>query len=95
MAKPSPKHRAFAGYHSFKGDGGEYGSFHVFYVSRSDVRDSRREFEPNPVRDDDAPYTRAGWYWQAGFPGCLPDSEVAYGPFTSSRAAYRNAQEEA
>lgn len=32
-----------------------------------------------------------GWYWQAEFPGCLPDGEPC-GPFPSSRAAWLDAQ---
>lgn len=31
-----------------------------------------------------------GWYWWPCLPGCLPDGE-ANGPFTSSTAAYRDA----
>jgi hypothetical protein len=33
-----------------------------------------------------------GWYWWACFPGCIPDGD-AIGPFASSRAAHRNADE--
>jgi hypothetical protein len=30
---------------------------------------------------------RTGWYWQAGFPGCLPDGEPN-GPFTTEDNAW-------
>ncbi len=33
----------------------------------------------------------AGWYWQACFPGCLPDGD-AMGPFDSHAAALDNAR---
>lgn len=32
-----------------------------------------------------------GWYWWACQPGCLPDGDPV-GPFTSSYAAYANAE---
>ena len=32
-----------------------------------------------------------GWYWQACFPGCLPDGEPV-GPFNSEQAALEDAQ---
>lgn len=32
-----------------------------------------------------------GWYWQACFPGCLPDGEPL-GPFNSSTAAWKDAR---
>jgi len=34
----------------------------------------------------------AGWYWQSCLPGCLPDSEPS-GPFGSSQAAHKDADE--
>ena len=43
--------------------------------------------------DDDNPHTdHVGWFWQACFPGCLPDSEP-YGPFESREAALADARE--
>ena len=33
----------------------------------------------------------AGWYWQAEFAGCLPDSEEKTGPFASSYDAHFDA----
>jgi hypothetical protein len=35
----------------------------------------------------------SGWYWQACFPGCLPDSEPN-GPFDTENEAIEAAQEE-
>ena len=32
-----------------------------------------------------------GWYWQPGFPGCIPDAEPI-GPFDTAKEAYANAQ---
>jgi hypothetical protein len=34
-----------------------------------------------------------GWYWQACFPGCLPDGEPI-GPFASETEALADAQED-
>ena len=33
-----------------------------------------------------------GWYWQAGFPGCIPDGEPN-GPFPAQADALANARE--
>jgi hypothetical protein len=33
----------------------------------------------------------SGWYWQACFPGCLPDGEP-HGPFNSEAVALADAQ---
>jgi len=32
------------------------------------------------------------WFWQAGFPGCLADSDDPYGPYETSHAAFEDAQ---
>ncbi len=37
-------------------------------------------------------YGYGGWYWQACFPGCLPDGEPV-GPFDTSLDAYHDAVE--
>ena len=37
------------------------------------------------------PYLDPGFYWQACFPGCLPDSEPV-GPFSSYAAALEDAR---
>lgn len=36
------------------------------------------------------PPMESGWYWQACFPGCLPDGDP-FGPFDSALAAYVSA----
>lgn len=38
------------------------------------------------------PYLDPGFYWQACFPGCLPDSEPV-GPFKSYAAALEDARQ--
>lgn len=89
--RPRSTRDAKAGYHRFMTDDGhEYGSFHVFYLGRPDIERAGSDAEAHA----DNPPDRAGWYWQSGFPGCLPDGD-ATGPFTSSLAAFRNAREEA
>lgn len=66
-----------SGYHQFENEKGErFGSFNVFWL---DDYDSATELSP-------------GWYWAAGFDGCLLDSEPI-GPFSSSIRAYYDAQE--
>jgi hypothetical protein len=67
------RYAAKEGYHAFRGN---YGSFEVFW-NDGDL-ESETEGEPEPL----------GWYWAAGFPGCLYDA------FTSrSTAAYQDARE--
>ena len=45
------------------------------------------------MRDEDGDFLREGWYWQAGFPGCLPDGEPN-GPFATQADALADAREE-
>jgi hypothetical protein len=86
---------SYAGYHNFvehdESDESEtvFGSFEVFWDD-SDVPEhggQARNYdgEGNPVEP--------GWYWWPCFPGCLPDGE-AIGPFSTSREAFRDAQED-
>lgn len=50
----------------------------VFYMSQDDIdMESFSDAEP-------------GWYWQACFPGCLPDGDPV-GPFRTEREATKNA----
>ena len=53
-----------------------FGSFEVFEVDASDATES---FEP-------------GFYWQACFPGCLPDGDPV-GPFGDATEAYDDAMD--
>ena len=75
-----------AGYHSFHAEETQeaYGSFEVFWHDGGYI-----ETCDDPGVDIE---TRKGWYWQAGFPGCMPDGD-ANGPFASSRAAHKDADE--
>lgn len=51
-----------------------------------------RGIECRTEDDDDALCEHAGWYWQACFPGCLPDGEP-YGPFATEAEALEDARE--
>lgn len=53
-----------------------FGSFEVFEVDAVDATEDRE----------------AGFYWQACFPGCLPDGEPE-GPFSDASEAYQDAME--
>ena len=67
-----------AGFHQFENEEGErFGSFEVLWIEET-------QDDYGGVNSPDAlPF---GWYWQACFPGCLPDGPLN-GPFsTSSRA---------
>lgn len=70
---------AKSGFHKFDrndGWGEQFGSFKVFFdEGNQDCGDEARE---------------PGWYWQACFPGCLPDGEAS-GPFDTSTEAYKAA----
>ena len=65
-------------YHQFTpADGSEpFGSFEVLYSIRAYTLDGK-------VED-------AGFYWQSGFPGCLPDSDPV-GPFQTEAEAIEDA----
>ena len=60
-------------------DGSTYGSFEVFFTCGSFDQNSEDSFKP-------------GFYWQACFPGCLPDSEPM-GPFETEEQAIQDANE--
>ena len=73
-----------AGYHQFVDDtGAAFGSFEVFW--------QRAEFYNTLKVPED--YTPAGWYWAAGYPGCLYDGDPQ-GPFATSKLAFSNAKEQ-
>ncbi len=64
-------------YHKFKDeDGNEYGSFEVYYAAKGGSTSEGMD---------------AGWYWQACFPGCLPDGDPV-GPFETEQEAIDDAQ---
>ena len=65
-------------FHEFTTEENEsYGSFEVFFTCGSFDQDSEESFEP-------------GFYWQACFPGCIPDSD-AIGPFMTEQEAIEDA----
>ena len=61
-------------------DGSPYGSCEVFFTCGSFDQDSQDAIAP-------------GWYWQACYPGCLPDSEPV-GPFQSEKECIADAEVE-
>lgn len=65
-------------FYRFRSDNGShYGSCDVFFSCGS--------FDQT-AEDSHAP----GWYWQARFPGCLPDGEAS-GPFQTEAEALADA----
>jgi hypothetical protein len=76
----------YAGYHTFHAEDTQepYGSFEVFWTEKPRY--------PSKECEDAGEELDAGWYWQACFPGCLPDGEPS-GPFASSRQALEDADE--
>lgn len=76
-----------AGFHRFHTqEGSEYGSFEVFWD------DSDNSYGHDRNYDSKGEPVKPGWYWWSCFPGCLPEGE-AKGPFGSSTAAMRDADE--
>ena len=65
-----------------------YGSFEVFW---HDGNPSEYVTEYDAELGEHATM-KPGWYWWAGFPGCLPDGD-AMGPFASSQQAHEDADE--
>jgi len=61
----------------------------TFYVTESESRANAcvlaERMAEGRLRDGDRAWQR-GWYWQACFPGCLPDSEP-FGPFETEAEA--------
>ena len=84
-------------------DGSTYGSCEVFLMSTADVRAYWRihGWDGFAVPSDggcdprdcavDNPADLAGWYWQACFPGCLPDGDPC-GPFATEADAIADAE---
>ena len=56
----------------------------VFYLDTDKNGDDILDSAGNPIS--------AGWYWQACFPGCLPDGDPI-GPFDTEREAIADAQD--
>ena len=71
-------------FHQFTTETGEsYGSFEVFHAQGRENVDYHDLPEFQCI-------TGAGFYWQACFPGCIPDGD-AIGPFDSETAAIADA----
>ena len=67
-------------FHQFTNDQGEqYGSFETFYYYDAMPNTSHRIGE-------------RGWYWNACFPGCLPDGDPS-GPFENEQEAIKDASD--
>jgi len=81
-----------AGFHQFHADETQepYGSFEVFWHDGSHMVE-QDEDDDIPL-DDWRDAESAGWYWAAGFSGCLHDSEPM-GPFAYSQQAHKDADE--
>jgi hypothetical protein len=81
-----------AGHHQFHAPETQepFGSFEVFWHD-GDHMVEHDETDTMPLDDWREP-ERAGWYWAAGFPGCLFDGEPS-GPFAYSYQAHQDADE--
>lgn len=58
-----------------------YGSCEVFRVQAGDIQ----------YADSDGNALEPGWYWQACYPGCTPDSDPV-GPFPTKEATLDDAE---
>ena len=90
-------------YYQFRdSQGNGYGSCEVFFMSEFEIigygwvkqtDDGFVTFEPGTWQENgyiDSPKELEGWYWQACFPGCLPDGEPM-GPFSTESEAMEDA----
>jgi len=86
-------YNSHAGYHQFHADETqeEYGSFEVFWQNEICDTDKHEPRGTNLCHVEQC-VVPAGWYWAAGFPGCLYDGDPM-GPFASSQQAHENADE--
>lgn len=78
------------GYHQFHDDVTQTpcGSFEIYWWNGGHMIE--QEGDDDMPLDDWRDPEPAGWYWRAGFPGCLPDGEPS-GPYGSSKLAHINA----
>ena len=84
---PSDGSEPFGSFETFRYDLASFqdckGADGLFYVSQSD-------FTPDGgLLEEDLP-ALVGFYWQACFPGCIPDGE-AIGPFSTEAEAIQDA----
>ena len=76
-------------YHEFRNETGEaFGSFETFYLNPAQAWEMQGDSWE--VSESGEHITAPGWYWQAGFPGCLPDGEPS-GPFPNEHEAIKDA----
>ena len=76
-------------YHEFRNETGEaFGSFEIFYLNPAQAWEIQGDSWE--VSESGEHITLEGWYWQAGFPGCLPDGEAS-GPFQNEQEAIKDA----
>lgn len=87
-------------FYQFTNEFGErYGSCRIFKMDRFDLQDSdillfedgewfSYDYFQGKIYVDPADFE--GWYWQAGFPGCLPDGDLM-GPFKTESEAMQDA----
>ncbi len=77
-------------------DGEEYGSFETYYLDANeiaDILDANGITEESSDEDrEEFSWMEPGFYWAAGFPGCLHDGEPT-GPFFTERGAVEDADE--
>ena len=58
----------------------------VYFLSTSAI-------QQDGLTDEDGDQLEEGWYWQSGFPGCMPDGEPN-GPFPTQADALADSREE-
>ena len=88
-------------YYQFTNEFGEkFGSCRIFQWDRFDCRDAGLiessaggwvSFDWRGDPDPTNPADWEGWYWQAGFPGCLPDGDPM-GPYATEIECMEAAQ---
>ena len=80
-----------AGRHQFHSEETQqpYGSFEVFWHDGSHMAEQDID---DMCLDEWRTAEQAGWYWAAGFPGCLFDGEPC-GPFAYTQQAHQDADE--
>ena len=88
-------------YHQFTNESGEqYGSFELFRYDLESFSHCKGSdglfyvttdcFTPDGGLTEEELPAMVGWYWQACFPGCLPDGDAS-GPFENEQEAIKDA----
>jgi hypothetical protein len=84
-----PKKDEYKGFHTLKQTSKRTANFEVFFV-RYPIDFHTQGDDGSRVDMLSQPF-KAGWYWWPRHKGRSDPSDDPLGPFTSSRAAYRNA----